>query len=223
MISVIVPVYNVEPYLRKCVDSILAQTYPDLEILLVDDGSADGSGAIWLIGSQGVGKPTFETAGRAWDAEEGPLCLAQPRAGTHQITLRVGRELSPSDVNFKFFLQRGWGSEFTSAGSHRIYLSSTLFALGTGSNGHDDGNIYLRSGQTLREGNAYRFTISCIAGIGRVILRAEDVTTSVLLPQPEASPLLHPWYTLDGIPVSAPVRPGIYIKDGRKVARRQKP
>ena len=42
----------------------------------------DGSGAIWLIGSQGVGKPTFETAGRAWDAEEGPLCLAQPRAGS---------------------------------------------------------------------------------------------------------------------------------------------
>ena len=177
----------------------------------------DGSGAIWLIGSQGVGKPTFETAGRAWDAEEGPLCLAQPRAGTHQITLRVGRELSPSDVNFKFFLQRGWGSEFTSAGSHRIYLSSTLFALGTGSNGHDDGNIYLRSGQTLHEGDAYRFTVSCIAGIGRVILRAEDVTTSVLLPQPEAHPLLHPWYTLDGIPVSAPARPGIYIRNGKKV------
>jgi len=40
----------------------------------------DGSGAIWLIGSQGVGKPTFETAGHAWDAEEGPLCLAQLKA-----------------------------------------------------------------------------------------------------------------------------------------------
>ena len=55
------------------------------------------------------------------------------------------------------------------------------------------------------------------AGIGRVILRVEDVTTSVLLPQPEAHPLLHPWYTLDGIPVSAPVRPGIYIRNGKKV------
>ena len=42
MISVIVPVYNVEKYLRHCVDSILAQTYSDFELLLVDDGSPDG-------------------------------------------------------------------------------------------------------------------------------------------------------------------------------------
>lgn len=41
MISVIVPVYKVEPYLRKCVDSILAQTYKNIEIILVDDGSPD--------------------------------------------------------------------------------------------------------------------------------------------------------------------------------------
>lgn len=38
-ISVIVPVYKVEPYLRECLDSILAQTYADLEIILIDDGS----------------------------------------------------------------------------------------------------------------------------------------------------------------------------------------
>ena len=42
MISVVVPVYNVEKYLRKCVDSILGQTYADFELLLVDDGSPDG-------------------------------------------------------------------------------------------------------------------------------------------------------------------------------------
>ena len=46
LISVIVPVYNVEKYLPKCIDSILAQTYTNLEILLVDDGAKDSSGAI---------------------------------------------------------------------------------------------------------------------------------------------------------------------------------
>ena len=46
MISIIVPVYNVEKYIRKCLDSIVNQTYKDLEIILVDDGSPDNSGAI---------------------------------------------------------------------------------------------------------------------------------------------------------------------------------
>lgn len=45
-ISVIVPVYKVEAFLRRCVDSILSQTYDDFELILVDDGSPDNSGAI---------------------------------------------------------------------------------------------------------------------------------------------------------------------------------
>lgn len=44
--SIIIPVYRVEEYLEKCVDSILAQTCQDFELLLIDDGSPDGSGAI---------------------------------------------------------------------------------------------------------------------------------------------------------------------------------
>ena len=45
-ISIIIPVYNSEKYLRQCLDSVLAQTYTDFEALLIDDGSTDGSGAI---------------------------------------------------------------------------------------------------------------------------------------------------------------------------------
>ena len=45
-ISVIVPVYNKEKYLEQCIDSILGQTYQELEVLLVDDESTDASGAI---------------------------------------------------------------------------------------------------------------------------------------------------------------------------------
>lgn len=44
--SIIIPVYNVEAYLSKCLDSILAQRCQDFEVLLIDDGSKDGSGAI---------------------------------------------------------------------------------------------------------------------------------------------------------------------------------
>ena len=46
MISIIVPIYNAEAYLPACLDSLLAQTVQDLQIILVDDGSTDGSKAI---------------------------------------------------------------------------------------------------------------------------------------------------------------------------------
>ena len=46
MISVIVPVYNAEKYLQRCVDSILKQSFTDFEVLLIDDGSHDRSGEL---------------------------------------------------------------------------------------------------------------------------------------------------------------------------------
>lgn len=46
MISVVIPVYNVEKYLAQCVDSVLDQTFQDFEIILVDDGATDSSGAM---------------------------------------------------------------------------------------------------------------------------------------------------------------------------------
>lgn len=46
MISIILPIYNAEQYLHRCIDSILAQSYTDFELLLINDGSKDASGAI---------------------------------------------------------------------------------------------------------------------------------------------------------------------------------
>lgn len=45
-ISIIVPVYNCEPYINKCIDSLICQTYKNIEIILVDDGSTDAGGKI---------------------------------------------------------------------------------------------------------------------------------------------------------------------------------
>lgn len=46
MVSIIIPVYNVEKYLNRCLDSVVGQTYEDVQIILIDDGSTDNSGVI---------------------------------------------------------------------------------------------------------------------------------------------------------------------------------
>ena len=46
LITIIVPIYNVEPYIRKCVESLIGQTYRQIEVILVDDGTPDNCGAI---------------------------------------------------------------------------------------------------------------------------------------------------------------------------------
>ena len=46
LISIIVPVFNVENYLEQCLNSIIEQTYPNIEIIIIDDGSTDSSGKI---------------------------------------------------------------------------------------------------------------------------------------------------------------------------------
>ena len=45
-ISIVVPVYNIERYIERCIESLVSQTYRNIEIILVDDGSEDASGCI---------------------------------------------------------------------------------------------------------------------------------------------------------------------------------
>ena len=45
-LSVIVPVYNIAPYLRRCIESVLCQSFSDFELLIIDDGSTDDSATI---------------------------------------------------------------------------------------------------------------------------------------------------------------------------------
>ncbi len=46
LISIVIPVYNAERYINKCIDSVLSQSYANWELLLIDDGSSDDSGRI---------------------------------------------------------------------------------------------------------------------------------------------------------------------------------
>ena len=78
LISVIVPVYNVEPFLDRCMQSILRQTYRNLEIILVDDGSTDASAQLCddYARKDGRVKVLHKTNGGLSDARNAGLELA---------------------------------------------------------------------------------------------------------------------------------------------------
>lgn len=118
-------------------------------------------GAIWLTGADGsIGLPAY-TSGTEWSHV---YCVPQVATNIFEITLTVGTELNPDNVNFKF---RGtpndWGKDFkgSDGSTYKISTTSTVFGVGTGSNGHDDGNIYLKDGQTLTAGDTYKFRLDC--------------------------------------------------------------
>ena len=67
LVSVLLPAYNVEKYLAKCVDSILQQTYQNFEIIIVDDCSPDDSGKIADKLRQRTLESRFSIMEKTWD------------------------------------------------------------------------------------------------------------------------------------------------------------
>ena len=87
LLSIIVPVYDVERYLPKCIDSILAQTFTDFELILVDDGSPD---RCWEILQQYAAQ---DARVRIFRKENGGVSSAR-NFGLRQATGRSGTEQS---------------------------------------------------------------------------------------------------------------------------------
>lgn len=133
---------------------------------------ADGTGAVWIIGSNGVGKPNYQASNVQswWTGEAYDYCLTPISDKVHQISLTVGKQLDPGNVNFKFFGQAAWGTEFKgSESAYHLSTTSDVFGIGDG-NGHDDGNLYLLPDVTLADGDTYVFTIDLTGGCQNGIL-----------------------------------------------------
>lgn len=78
LISIIIPIYNVEEYLERCIDSVVNQTYKNLEIILVDDGSPDRCGDIcdtWALRDTRI-KVIHKKNGGLSDARNAGMSLA---------------------------------------------------------------------------------------------------------------------------------------------------
>ena len=136
--------------------------------------ASDGSGAVWIIGNDGFGKPAFSfVAGQNWWTDTNhALCMAQVRDKVYQVTFTVGQQLRATDVDFKFFGQQGWGTEFKgSASNYHLTSTSSVFCVGDG-NGHHNGNIYLATGATLNNGDTYVLTVDLTQGCDKGVFSA---------------------------------------------------
>jgi len=141
----------------------------------------DGTGCIWLIGANSCyGKPSIPSGTDTGWSESRALPLAHIAEHLHQITFEVGKQISSSQVNFKFFHQNGWGAgaidEFTATGAYKISTTSDRFRIMSTS--EDDGNVKLLPGKYLKKGDVYVFTIDT-TDPANVVLFTENLTAGV--------------------------------------------
>mgnify|MGYP002764852019 FL=1 len=136
--------------------------------------NGDGTGALWIIGNEGVNKPTWDAVNHSWwTGVDSDVCLTPIKAKVYQVTLTVGKQLRATGVDFKFFGQANWGIEFKGKdNSHLISTDSEVFGIGDG-NGHDNGNVYLKDGVELKDGETYVLTVDLTAGVDKAVLKVE--------------------------------------------------
>ena len=136
--------------------------------------NGDGTGALWSIGNEGVNKPTWDAVNHGWwTGVDSDVCLTPIKAKVYQVTLTVGKQLRATGVDFKFFGQADWGIEFKcKVNSYLILTESEVFGIGDG-NGHDNGNVYLKDGVELKDGETYVLTVDLTAGVDKAVLKVE--------------------------------------------------
>lgn len=152
------------------------QAYPATEEDKPASLQDDGTGAIWAIGSECINKPTLADANNKswWTDPDWDQCLAPIGGKKYRITLTVGQQLAATGLNFKFFGQPNWGVEFKGKdNTHLLTCESDIIGVGTGDDGHDNGNLYLKDGAVLTDGDTYVFTIDLSAGIKNGVLTVE--------------------------------------------------
>lgn len=172
---------------------------------------------IWIIGALGsVGETSYNAGDMSWDPNRNIEMDKDGDVFTH--TFVCGQTLNPDQVNFKFFGQPGWGLEFCDNNSDYLITSqSPIFGIGTGSDGHDNGNVYLRPGETLKNGDVVNVKVDCTAGYNKAVLTTSGTYTSSVELTPAESCCSKAIYTLDGLPVESVERDGIYIVNGEKM------
>lgn len=137
MISIIVPVYNSASTSSKCIESLLAQTYPDLEILLIDDGSKDTSGTICdMYTSQDARIRTYHKVNRGGVSSARNLGITQAK-GEYITFCDADDSFMPDALSFFYdiisqynpdIIRTGYKKQFAS-GKEEEVKSDTLYVI----------------------------------------------------------------------------------------------
>ena len=192
---------------------------------------SDGTGAVWIIGSDGISKPSYAVNGQAWcEGVEHALCMSQISPKIYMITLTTGMQLDKNNVNFKFFHQPGWGGEFDgkNGSTYRISTNSSQFIIGDGTNWKDDGNLYIRDGQSLGDGVPYIFILNCADPHNTLLtITRKDSSSSYAKSFIDGATAIRntendvedesSYYTLQGVKVNKPTSKGVYLHNGKKI------